>query len=250
MSFRLLTLNTEGNKHFPYQLDFLREQKADVICLQEVFAADTEIIQKTVGFQGVFLAQGQVTKENPHVPTRGEWGVMLLSRFPVQTWYTKTYVGEEEKLPIFWENPIPGDLKTSNNSMNRVLVAATLQLGSQTATVATTHFTWSPNGSSTVEQAADVAALRSSLKDLPPHVLCGDMNAPRGGATFSLLSEGYTDALPPEIVGTLDPKLHPVGHKSLAVDALLAHSSYQVKNVKMHTGVSDHCAFTADVFVQ
>lgn len=248
MAFSLLSLNTEGNVHFNAQIPFLQQQSADVVCLQEVFRADLPILENVLGSAYTYVPQATVQKENPFVPARGDWGVLIATKLPILNVQSFTYVGEDQTLPIFFEKPEPGNTRTMQNSMNRVAIALTVQdSNGEEATIITTHFTWSPNGTSTPEQRDDALSLKKHLARYPRHILCGDLNAPRGGQTFALISEGYEDALPADIVSTLDPVLHRAGHLQFAVDALLAHHEYDISNVEAHTGVSDHKAITARV---
>lgn len=248
MAFSLLSLNTEGNVHFDVQLPFLQQQNADVVCLQEVFRADLPILEKILGKSYTYIPQATVQRDNPFVPTRGDWGVLIATKLPIVDVQTFTYVGEENTLPVFFENPVPGNTRTMQNSMNRVAIVMTVQdTNGEEATVATTHFTWSPNGTSTPEQREDALSLKKHVSQYPSHILCGDLNAPRGGDTFALISEGYQDALPTDVLSTLDPVLHRAGHLEFTVDALLAHDEYEISDVEVHTGVSDHKAISARV---
>lgn len=251
MSFRLVTVNIEGDRHLDRVQNFIAEQNPDIICCQEVFESDLPVLEKTFGMKAVFCPQVKMLIENPYAATKGEWGVALFSHLPIIDTNVFHYVGTPDFLPIFRPNSGSEDDDVVNNNTNRVGIACTVQTPeNKTATIVTIHFTWSVNGESSPRQLRDVANLKDILATLPPHVLCGDTNSPRGKKTFKILSQGYIDHLPSSVTSTLDPELHRVGHKQLAVDALLAHSVYEVSNVHVHTGVSDHKAISADIAVK
>lgn len=80
-----------------------------------------------------------------------------------------------------------------------------------------------------------------------PLVLCGDFNAPRGGPIFSQFAERWRDCIPQHIATSIDPDLHRAGALQLMVDGLFTTADFAVSNVRMHCGVSDHKAITADI---
>jgi endonuclease/exonuclease/phosphatase family metal-dependent hydrolase len=78
-------------------------------------------------------------------------------------------------------------------------------------------------------------------------VLCGDFNAPRGKEIFSRLAAHWTDHVPLAHTTSLDPVLHRAGALQLMVDGIFSTPDYDVSGVRLHQGVSDHCAITARI---
>lgn len=238
---KLISLNIEGHKHLEQRvLPFLLQEQPDVVCLQETFQADVPALQAALGMEGTFVPMANVTQASIHMShALGAWGIWQASRIePVatgQAWYDGD---PEAELPVFFHNHNP-------NSVNRVVVWLTLP---DMTTVATTHFTWSPRGEATAEQQQHLDKLLAIARQLPPHVLCGDFNAPRSGAIFTRLTQTYQDNIPASVDTTIDNQLHKSPDEiKLVVDGLFSQPSYQVENVRVSCGVSDHCAVVAQI---
>lgn len=247
MSVRLVSINIESDRHLPQVFAFLESQQPDIVCLAEVFEEDLPLFEEKLGMPATFAAQASVYQENPHFSARGLFGVAQFSRFPVQETQQLYYVGDANNIPEFYKDPDLNDLDTTNNATNRVVIARTYSLpDGKSITIANTHFTWSAAGSSTPRQARDAQEMKRLLATLPAHILVGDLNAPRGGETFQIIANGYSDALPQTVVSTLDPILHRA-KTNLVVDAILAHPAYQISNVAVYEGVSDHKALAANI---
>ncbi|MDQ5951411.1 MAG: hypothetical protein QG639_692, partial [Patescibacteria group bacterium] len=121
-------------------------------------------------------------------------------------------------------------------------IVATVSEGGEEYRIATTHFTWSPAGNTTDAQREDFARLKAILLQYKDLVLCGDFNAPRGREMFSSFESLYKDNVPKEVTTTIDKDLHYAGDKNLqlVVDSIFTTPHYQVSEVKMLSGVSDH----------
>lgn len=238
---KLVSINIEGHRHLHERvLPFLEQEQPDVVCLQEVFEVDVPVIAEALGMQSFFQPMVNVTEPTIHV--RHALGVLGVAQF------TKLLVREQQaayyvdlklgRLPIFFENGNP-------NSMNRVLVWQTVEKDGQLFTIATTHFTWSTRGESTLEQLRDLGALQRILDTIPEFVVCGDFNAPRGNETFARLAERYTDNIPPEVTTSIDGEFHKAGQLELMVDGLFSTPEYVLSQVQVLGGVSDHKAISA-----
>lgn len=230
----LLSLNIEGGRHLARLLPFLEQHRTDVVCLQEVFEADMETLAKAVGYDGSFAPMWNKKEVTPLSPeARGVQGIALFAR-PPHTTETRYYVGEGTT-PLF----VPG------GAQDRALLIARLEKDGERFTVATTHFTWTPDGKANDEQRAHFARLvQLAPKEL---VLCGDFNAPRGGEIFSKFTERFTDNLPATITSTIDPELHRRKGLSLVVDTIFSTPHYDVRDVHVVSGVSDHKAVLSTI---
>jgi len=240
MSLKLVSINIEAHKHLESRiLPFLVAEKPDFVSLQEVFEVDIPVLEKTLGMKSRFLPQANVTQASIHLPDPlGPWGVAQFTYLPVIDEGDFYYYGQDDHVPTFFENNDP-------NSMNRGFLWQTVEYQGQHYTLGTTHFTWSPDGSSTPEQQRDLNSLLAGLNSLPGLVFSGDMNAPRGGSTFAQLAALYTDNIPAHVTTSIDGELHRAGALELMVDGLFSTPGYRISEVEVVGGVSDHKAITA-----
>ena len=239
---KLISVNIEGNRHFKQRLlPFLKQEQAQVLCLQEVFKQDLPVLLKVSGLKSyAFVPQAVVTQPNPHLPARGPWGLAILAN-DLDEVVTNYYAGDPEALPEFFAGGDP-------NSMNRMLLSAKVRIDDQEFRVATTHFTWSGGGQVSDLQRQNYQTLKKQLASFPELVWGGDLNTPRGGEIFDDLAKIYQDNIPAEVKTTIDKNLHKSGKDiRLVVDALFSSPAYVVDQVRVVAGVSDHMAVVAEV---
>lgn len=236
---RFSTINIEGHRHLDRVLPFLQSQKIQVACLQEVFEDDVAELAKAMGADAIYTPMAKFTQVIPEGGTHsGRWGVAILSTFPFVRHESFTYVGSHKNIPIFE----PGN----PNSVNRAYLQADIQVDEKLLRVSTTHFTWTPDGSTSQEQLDNFAILDPILRKQKPHIFCGDLNSPRGwNGVFDILAKEYVDNIPPEATTSIDGSLHKAGNLQLMVDALFTRAEMKVEQAQLHTGVSDHQAVTA-----
>jgi endonuclease/exonuclease/phosphatase family metal-dependent hydrolase len=238
MAIKLVTLNIEGHHHLERFLPFLRSESPDVVCLQEVFASDLDRIKDVLQMDAMFAPMMRIETENKYrISPLGEWGVAFLTRLSHSEPEVAYYRQEGERLPVFAENP---------NDPWRVVVSATVEKAGEQVVIATTHFTWSPEGKTTDEQRRDFVALQQQTTQFERLVLCGDFNAPRGGELRLLFRQDFVDTIPDEVRTTLDPLLHYAGPLYFVVDGIFARG-YSVADVRVVPGVSDHMAVVGEI---
>jgi len=236
-SLRLLTLNIEGHKHLDRWLPVVQKLKPDVVCLQEVFAADLPQIEAALGMSAVFEPMSDIRVVNEYkIHPLGHWGVAQLTNLPTRKQHTQQY-GGENILPVFHR---------PNDSQRIVLLQEINKVGLWYP-IATTHFTWSKGGELSQLQLEDFGRLAQIIRTFDKLVLCGDFNAPRGGQLFGLFESLLTDHVPQEVATTIDPDLHYAGDLQLVVDTIFATSGITLDNVKIISGVSDHMGVVGEV---
>lgn len=238
---KLVSINIEGHRHLHQRvLPFLKQEQPDIVCLQEVFEVDVPVIAEALGMESFFRPMANVNQPTIHIPKPlGIFGVAQFTHLPVREQQAAEYVKADlSQLPAFFENNDP-------NAMKRVVLWSTVESEGQLYTVATTHFTWSTNGDATEEQQQDLTSLFKILDTIPELIICGDFNAPRGRHTFARLAKRYTDNIPPEVTTSIDGQLHKAGQLELMVDGLFSTPEYQLTQVQVVGGVSDHKAITA-----
>lgn len=255
---KIISLNIEGSRHLESRiLPFLQQEQPDVICLQEVYKTDLPLFEK-IGLTGHFQPMANIDKLAPFWPeARGEMGLFLGVKLPLKIKNHKfeLYSGEAGKIPNFSEHQ-------GHNFWNRYLGWIQLEIDGETSlnpevfTIATTHFTYAVGGQVTSLQRQDFAKLLRLAKKLPPHLLMGDFNTPRGKELWSQLTQehGYQDHTPPTAKTTIDNDLHRAENEiNFVVDGFfsqLEESPYQVSAVKLVSGVSDHQAVVGLVEVK
>lgn len=240
MSLKLISLNIEGNQHFDKIIPFLRTQKPDVICLQELFEVDIPYLEKHLHLQIHYIPTLNIAKPFRHIPARGHFGIAILTHLPVKSVNQQHYYGHPHKIPLF----------THLDADNRAVLWLTTTKDQQDYTIATTHFTRTPNGKPNPKQRRDLKNLLKILDTIPQFVIAGDFNTPREYRTYKTLASRFTDHTPKNITTTIDPQLHYANQKTpgklkMVVDHLFSTPHYQAKNVRVQCGLSDHCAIIA-----
>ena len=243
---KLISVNINLKKQLATVWPFLREQKekADIVCLQEIYKEDLEEFANKLEMEAVFAPMSNIGKKVHTEPPFFPYGVGILSVLPIRNIQAPYYRGTEEEAKT---KPFSGSSKDDAHP----LLYVTVQKESKDFTIGTTHLTWSPDGKADDAQRRDVKSLLSILEGIPEFILCGDFNAPRGGEIFDAIAQRYTDNIPAEYTTSIDTDLHRDGakmrHKSLMVDGLFTTSHYECSNVRLVRGVSDHCAIVAEI---
>lgn len=238
-SISLVSLNIEGDKHLETIVDFLRKNKPDVVCLQEVFEKDFPGIKKQLDMAGYFTPM-TIEKTGDPKNNLTACGVAILTNLYVEnTPLSLYYFGKSYSMPF----AVKGD----PNTVNKVILSIVLNKNNNRFTFGTTHFTLSDGGKADENQRKDLEEMLKLLNNFEDIILCGDFNAPRGGEIFSKISSKYKDNIPLEYETSIDSKLHRAKGLKLMVDGLFSTPHYQIKNVRLIEGISDHCAITAKV---
>jgi endonuclease/exonuclease/phosphatase family metal-dependent hydrolase len=251
---KLISCNIEGHRHLADRvIPFLKQEKPDVVCLQEVFKVDMPRLQEVLGMDGEYRGMAKVAETSVHQKDAlGDWGVAVFSRLDNPQYQANYYVKKPDEIPIFFQNNDP-------NNMHRIVLSVSGQHQGSEYTFATTHFTWSMEGQFTQEQAQAYSSMEEVLAKLSPHVLCGDFNSPRiwqdeqqaqyEQNVFGKLAAKYQDNIPQDVTTTIDGNLHKAGNLQLTVDGLFSSPEYAVSQVRVVDGVSDHQALVATVEV-
>lgn len=239
---KLLSCNIEGDRHLESRLFplFVREQP-DVLTLQEVFQSDLKKIAEATGLTEYHFAPlARIDKANVHIKKLGQFGIAVFAKKILEKRFDY-YIGMPDFLPEFFKDNNP-------NSMNRLLLAAKVEVAGQSYQIGTTHFTWSGQGEVTDEQRASFKNLERVLNKYPEIILTGDFNTPRGGEIFDALASRYRDNIPSELNTTIDSHLHKSGQDiQLVVDGLFTSPEYSVKQVQVLPNTSDHMAVVAEI---
>lgn len=241
---KLLTLNIEGQRHYERVRALLVAEQADVLCLQEV-PEDLLPQLQALGYQ-VSKALRCVKAQDGE---RYNDYVVFASKAPHEAQVYAYYEHSGEPDDVY-------DAELGRRHNHQVVVVGTVLVAGEEFVVATTHATWTPDGMPTPAQTQDIAALVAYSAQLPPHILCGDMNIPRHkNKLYDTLCESYADVVPAESKTSLDASHHRIMQDAtqahivdeFMVDYIFTQTPYVVSGVRQVFDVSDHAATVAEI---
>lgn len=235
----LACINIERSRHLSRVATFLGAHVPDVVCLQELVADDIAAFKDKLGYKHHFYIPMCRVPE-PGGPR--SVGVGILSRHPFSSTEGICYGGGGSGSDVI--DHTSEEAKFATNRYSVALVE--ISWAGEAFTIGTTHFPWTDDARTSDFQRSACDTLLGLLKERPL-VLCGDFNAPRGKEIFARLAAQWTDHIPPAYATSLDPLLHRAGPLQLMVDGIFSTADYNVSEVALHQGVSDHCAITAHV---
>jgi endonuclease/exonuclease/phosphatase family metal-dependent hydrolase len=230
---KIISLNIELDRHLDRIIPFLKEEKPDVILLQEVFDKNIVDFEKATGKKSIFAVQNILYSDT----TESQFGLLTLSSLPILKHYSIYYRGDENQ-PLRMHRGEP------EKTARAILVTEVIKENRHYCLV-NTHFTWAPNSKPNAAQHQDLNYLLQHLSKIPEFILCGDFNAPRGTIIFDTIASKYKDNIPSEVVTTIDKNLHKAGNLSIVVDGIFTTPKYQVDSIKIANNLSDHCAIIA-----
>ncbi len=238
---KLVSVNVEGKRHLDKVFSFLEIEDPDTVCLQEA-PIDITSWLKERGYRVTFLPLTLMSQDGTNFPQGDLFASKVKYEVDIFHYYQPC-----DSLPLFDEG------RVRETTAKAVILAQIDDL-----LITTTHFTWTPNGEvPNKDQVSDIKKLFSFLDELPPHILCGDLNIPRNINRLykDELMPRYIDAIPKKYESSLDKDLHRLGDdpeksklfESFMVDHLLLKESFIAQNVRLEFGVSDHAAIVADL---
>jgi endonuclease/exonuclease/phosphatase family metal-dependent hydrolase len=243
-TIKLISLNIELARHKDRVVEFLREEKPDIVCLQELFEDDLFEFAELLGMRPAFAQMSNIGREEETEQPFFPYGVGMLSVVSFERIGRVYYRGSEEEAKA-------REFQGNSRDDPHPLLYVTVKKDDVSFRIGTTHFTWSAKGRTDVLQKSDLESLLDILAGIPEIVLCGDFNAPRGRKIFDTLASHYEDNIPQKYTTSIDVNLHRDGEKlrgeSLMVDGLFTSPEYESSNVRLQDGVSDHMAIIAEV---
>ncbi len=236
---KLISLNIERSKHLDFVLPFLEREKADVVCIQELMDYDIPALEQAAGGQAFYIG----TTRHPAEDREGMFGIGMFSRSGFLDTRARFYhgTGIPDKLFDFTNQ------ETKYNSESHAVALGDIEKDGVSFRIATTHFTWTPDGQPSDFQRQDMRKMLDILANVDEMALAGDFNAPRGGEIFSQLAARYRDNIPEEYTTSIDGALHRAGDLERMVDGLFTTPGYRASDVKLVGGVSDHMAIVATI---
>ncbi len=239
---KLISVNIEVNRHHDTVLPFLKKEKPDVICIQELLEDDFNRYKKELNIYGVWKPVNYVHYPLLDSANGQRHGVAIFAKNIIDSGEVHYYgKGILESYGDYLADP-------ESKRKNTCLIWADVKNGDgKIFKFINTHLPVTPQGEVTPYQVEAVDGLLKALKSFPEFVLCGDTNAPRGRVSFDRIAKEYKDNIPLEYKTSIDQKLHRAKGLMYMVDALFSTPSYKVSKVKLSDGVSDHMAVVADI---
>lgn len=238
-AMKIISINIEQDKHLQRVREFLLRERADVVVLLEASESDLDFLLSEYP-QRLFLP-------NFRFQDGRQIGVAMASKVEMTSKERFYCDGDLSKVPLH-----------GLGTHRPAVVGATFE-GVQ---IYATHFTWTPDMSETEAQHQHLDYLLARLAG-KQMVLCGDFNIPRGNEAYAKLAKCYKDNIPSEVVTTIDPLLHranlakippsPIatdGHGGIlrvVVDYIWSTPKYTVSQVRVVSGVSDHCGLVGEI---
>lgn len=236
MSVSFFSLNIEADRHLDKVSNYLDSKMPDIVFLQEVYKIHAEKLALQFGYHLSFAPHVDFNISEHIFKPLGEWGIATLTKI------NPTNI----QLDYYSEHPvvIPHEfMKILKHP--RALLVTELVIEGKKYCFANTHFTWALTSDADVAQLPDYLRLQKLLDKLPSFVLAGDLNASRDSRVYHELASRYIDQLPVDVKSTLDPILFRKPDLKIVVDHLFTTSDYLVDEVRVLTGLSDHCGIAA-----
>jgi exonuclease III len=248
---KLISINIESNKHTDTVLDFLKKEKADVVCVQELLEEEFEFYKKELVFEGVFQSFDYCCRTINSKATYDAISGLKGKKHGVAI-FTKNII---KNGTIFYEGSAENILKSyneyiSNEKFQKNKTLIWVETRDDTGKIfkfVTTQLPVTHEGEVTPYQIKIINSMLSELKRLGDLVFCGDMNAPRGHQSFAIINRNYKDNIPLEYKTSIDQNLHRVKGIQFMVDGLFTTPLYKASNVRLQDGVSDHMAIISDI---
>lgn len=241
MFLNIASINIERSRHLSRVEAFVARQRPDLLCLQELCERDIAFFEALMGSRMSFAPMARYPDEG----SANVVGIGMIARAEaLGEVAAEYYSGNPEHIQEMAFFTAEGKRTADPLSIAEVMLSATLR-GFR---VAVTHLNVTPLGTSTPYQRESagklIALAQAQARRAGDLLLTGDFNAPRGRATFALLAEHFIDGVPAHYTSSIDGSLHRSGDIPFMVDGLFHTPGYQLENVSLSTGVSDHCALS------
>lgn len=241
MPLNIASINIERSRHLPRVEAFVKRERPDLLCLQELCERDIGFFEALMGGRLHFAPMMLHPGEEPADVV----GVGMIARADALTDVAVDYYsGSAQDIREITFFSTQGQRTADPLSIAEVMLSATLQ----GLRIAVTHLNVTPLGTSTAYQRESAGKLirlaQAQAQQAGDLLLVGDFNAPRGRATFDLIAAHLIDGIPAHYTSSIDGSLHRAGDIPFMVDGLFHTPGYRLENVRLSTGVSDHCALS------
>lgn len=246
MTFKYLSINVWfGGKQWDDLVDFLKQEDADIVALQEVYGGEDPKLEKRL------RTIQALTKEVPYPYTAFApamidsklnlpWGNAVLSKFPI----TKHEA-------IFFDVPFgERELKRGNAEYApRNMLHAVIDLGSTTLNVFSLHGIWGKDGDDNPRRLAMSDTIIARTKQLPHVILSGDSNVKENTETVRKLERHLHNVFKGERATSFNMRIKTDQRlAAAAVDHLLVSQDLTVtEHSQPDVDASDHLPLVATI---
>lgn len=243
---KIISINIERDLHVDTVVPFLKNEKPEVFCMQEIFEDQIDLYKNEFQMECIYKPMGlwdssKSCKENKGIR---EFGIAIFAKNIKESKY-EYIAGGEDSLSLYISSDRIGD---RNNINTLVMWVKILSRDGKEYNIANTHFTWTYEGTATPFQIEDAKKLINILdNNLEEFILMGDTNAPRGRETFDMIANHFKDNIPKEYTTSIDQNLHRVKGLEYMIDCLFTKGDIRIEKVKLIDGVSDHMAVVGEV---
>ena len=262
MTFNILHVNVERDKHTDTVVKLLKEKDPHVVCFAEAMYKDVVAIADQLGYTFAFVPLVLLTDGTEN----DQEGSAILSKYPILETQKLGYSDAAQALPLevaldglVMKN---GERPQSRFSWNYTLLTARIQLdGDQVITISTTHFPVTDHSTPgyadheirSLQNVDDMEHSKVYLERLiaklrsinGPLVFTADLNNPRGEFFYDTLAHELVDHVPHSLTSSIDPNLHRAKDLKLVVDTIMTSPDVSAQSFEVIEGVSDHKAFLA-----
>lgn len=228
MSIKFLQLNVEKKAHIESVSNFLKENDFDVCCFQEMHEEDAKFLSEQCGYFYVATSGKHKHGDSP----------VVFSRTPFISIQEEFLIGAD---PRYW-NGESGDF---------MFLDVDIEVSGVNYKILNTHLPVNYPGNVISEYQKDCyKKLKEVLDKRKEFLFLADTNSPRGTFIFDDLAKNYKDNLPVDLDSTIDPVLHRTKNLQLVVDCIFSTENYEVSQIQIHEGLSDHKGITGKLTIK
>lgn len=254
MRLKVVQLNIYRGKWFDKVVDFLKGEKPDIICLEEVTTnklnhyKDKNIslfaeLKMRLDMEGVY----DCVVQYKNLPG-SSFGNAVFSKFKIRT---SKVVAMKDGGEFDYDFERESDFIRDRPFVPRHLLDTTLEVEGLNMHAICVHGAWTvppADNEETLRQAEIIAQHLQSLGNTP-FIMGGDMNMPKETKVIEKISKFGNNLMSGSgISQTLNPRLHYLKDTELAVDYIFASSHFELKSIKVpQVDISDHLPVVAEL---
>lgn len=243
MTIKLFQLNIYKGKYFEVILDYLKKEKFDIVCLQEVTSGKFSFnnldvfnkIKNSFGYEGVNTHDFELKNEPSSYFGNAIFYSSQFKKINEQVLRLKPSLIVEDISEIIWPE------------CSRDCLSITLSVNGKSFHVLTTHTPWTLKPIDNPEKIAFSQMIIDHIKTLSnPFILTGDFNMPNNTQVIKIINAVSRNlVLENNITNTLNPRTHRAAKEilnGLAVDYIFTSKDLQVDSFQLidSPDLSDH----------
>lgn len=247
---KFIQVNIYKGKYLDPLIDFLRQEKPDIVSMQEVAYGDVsyhhdktinlfEYIKEKTGLDGYFRGDQKFADSSESL-----FGNAVLTKLPITGF---------EILSLKKFRPVT--LAEFENSaifpyLARLAVDVMIDVGGRAVHAISWHGAWTAPPRDTKETLKQASMVGSYLKSLTaPFILGTDMNNIPGSKTVEIIESVANNLMTgSQVKQTTHPKIHKIAPKGYLVDYIFTSPDFKLKSLTVpEVLVSDHLPVVAEL---